>query len=534
MASHIKRTIIVFSLIALAGFALFYKLGAVPLADPDEPRYAESAREMIERGSYMVPYFNYEPRLQKPVLHYLLICASYKLLDVSEFSARLPSVLAALLVLVITFFFMQHFCGITAATLSCCIMGSTPLYFVPGRLTMPDMVFSCFIIASLFCFYLGWHALESSAKKWWYAGFYFFQVIAAWTKGPVGILVPVAVALLSLWQQRDLREIKTMRLGWSTLLVLLASASWYAYIYFYVDQTTMAAMSTRETVGRIFGTSGHDFDPLYFYFFVALPGLLPWTFLIPWALYKRFRVLAPSRLRAFFEVWFVFVFAFFSLCAIKKPQYIVMLSCVFAAWLGTVVMDTLRTASNKRDTGFIASIFAFLAIVIVGSFKGLSWLSKNQPDLIVGGMAGIFTLIMPSLAAVWLAGRGHARSALVALSFVTLLSLVPAVGYGTAWVEKNRSMKAFLQENEAVIVRARELYTGVKIFNGLPFYLRRQVVMDTDEDTLIKKLQGPEPCVVFTSDKRYAQHSSLFLPYLTAAKYGKVLLSNFAAKGLTP
>jgi hypothetical protein len=141
MASHIKCTIIVFSLIAVAGFALFYKLGAVPLADPDEPRYAESAREMIERGSYIVPYFNYEPRLQKPVLHYLLICASYKLLDVSEFSARLPSVLAALLVLFITFFFMQHFCGITAATLSCFIMGSSPLYFVPGRLTMPDIVF---------------------------------------------------------------------------------------------------------------------------------------------------------------------------------------------------------------------------------------------------------------------------------------------------------------------------------------------------------------------------------------------------------
>jgi hypothetical protein len=50
----------------------------------------------------------------------------------------------------------------------------------------------------------------------------------------------------------------------------------------------------------------------------------------------------------------------------------------------------------------------------------------------------------------------------------------------------------------------------------------------------MQKLQGTEPCVVFTSDKRYAQHSSLFLPYLTAAKYGKVLLSNFAAKGATP
>jgi 4-amino-4-deoxy-L-arabinose transferase-like glycosyltransferase len=534
MAAHIKRTIILLSLVAVIGFALLYKLGAFPLVDPDEPRYAESAREMMERGSYMVPYFNYELRLQKPVLHYLLICASYKFLDVSEFSARLPSVLAALVVLFLTFLFTQRFCGITAATLSCLIMGSSPLYFVPGRLTMPDMVFSCFMIASLFSFYLGWNSSASGVKKRWYAGFYFFQVIAAWTKGPVGILVPVAVALLSLWQQRDLRELKSLRLGRGLALVLLASLPWYVYIYFFVDKGTMTVLSQRETVGRIFGWFGRNYDPLHYYFLVVLAGMLPWTFLLPWALYRRFRTLEPSRFRHFLEVWFLFVFFFFTVCATKKAQYIVMLSCVGAAWLSTVVMDTLHETSGRRDTGLIVSLFAFLAISIVGAFKGLSWLSKNQPDLIVGGMAGIFTLIVPALASVWLASRGHARSALVALSFVTLLSLIPAVAYGTAWVEKNRSMKAFLQENEAVITQARELYTGVKIFNGLPFYLRRQVVMDTDEDTLMQKLQGTEPCVVFTSDKRYAQHSSLFSPYLTAAKYGKVLLSNFAAKGATP
>ncbi len=290
-------------------------------------------------------------------------------------------------------------------------------------------------------------------------------------------------------------------------------------------------MSTKETVGRIFGSSGHDFDPLYFYFIVVLPGLLPWTFLLPWALYKRFRMLEPSRLRTFLEVWLVFVFAFFSLCAIKKPQYVVMLSCVFAAWLATIVTDTSRASSGRRDIGLIVSLFVLLAVSIVGAFKGLAWLSKNQPDLIVGGMGMGFTLIVPALTALWLSARGHVRSALVALSLVTLLSLVPVMSYGTAWVEKNRSIKAFLKENETIIAQAREIYAGVKIFNGLPFYLRRQVVMDTDEEFLVQKLQGSERCLVFTSDKRYKHNKELFAPYLTAANYGKVLLSNFAARG---
>ena len=64
--------------------------------------------------------------------------------------------------------------------------------------------------------------------------------------------------------------------------------------------------------------------------------------------------------------------------------------------------------------------------------------------------------------------------------------------------------------------------------------LRRQVILDTDEEKLVLKLQGPEPCIVFTTDKRYKYHKELFAPYLTAAHYNKVLLSNFAAKGVAP
>ena len=533
MVMQFKRTAIIVGLLALTGFALFYKLGDVPLADPDEPRYAESAREMIEGGSIMVPYFNYEPRINKPVLYYWSICASYLLLGISEFSARVPSALSAFAILLAAFFFMKRFCGFTAASCAALVMASSPLYFVPGRLAMPDMLLGLFIILSLFSFYLAWNEQYQVRKKRWRFLFYFFQVGAAWIKGPVGILIPLAVAAASLWREHDFRELKNLRLAWSIPVVLLASAPWYLYIYFNVDQSAMAAMSTKETVGRIFGSGGHQFDPLYFYFLIALPGLLPWAVVLPWALCKRFRMPEANRLRNFLETWFVLVFVFFTLCAIKKPQYIVMLSCVFAAWFAIVLQRIVPEKGNKRDIGLIASLFVFLAVVIVGSFKGLSWISKNQPELLAGGIGLGCTLIIPSLAALWLAARGHARSALAALSFVTLLSLIPVLNQGTAWIEKHRSIKFFLQENETIISQAREIYAGVVIFNGLPFYLRRQVVMDTDEDFLLEKLRNSIPCIVFTSDKRYNHNKEIFEKYLTVQKYGKVLLSNFAAKGNT-
>ena len=223
MTIQLKTTAVLLGLLGIVGFGLFYKLGAVPLADPDEPRYAESAREMIERGSIMVPYFNYEPRINKPVLYYWSICASYMVLGVSEFSARVPSALAALAIMIAAFFFMHRFCGLGAAALSCLIMGSTPLFFVPGRLSMPDMVLGLFMVLSLFSFYLGWQEQSSRASSAGICSSIFFRLAAAWIKGPVGILIPLAVAVLSLWRARDLRELKALRLAWSIPLVLLAS-----------------------------------------------------------------------------------------------------------------------------------------------------------------------------------------------------------------------------------------------------------------------------------------------------------------------
>ena len=83
-----------------AALVMFQGLGTgtLPLIDRDEPRFAEASREMIERGDWIVPYFNDAPRLHKPPLFYWAQILSYQLLGEDELGARLPSVLAAILV----------------------------------------------------------------------------------------------------------------------------------------------------------------------------------------------------------------------------------------------------------------------------------------------------------------------------------------------------------------------------------------------------------------------------------------------------
>ena len=104
---------------------LFHVIGtwSLPLIDRDEPRFAEASREMIERGDYVVPYFNNQYRFDKPPLTYWAQVASYKVFGENDFAARFPSAIAAALVALSIFAWGSRLGG----------PGREPLEWVGGR-----------------------------------------------------------------------------------------------------------------------------------------------------------------------------------------------------------------------------------------------------------------------------------------------------------------------------------------------------------------------------------------------------------------
>ena len=84
--------------ILFVGLAAFYLYGlrSLPLVGPDEPRYAQVAREMLQRGDFITPTLGGVPWFEKPPLFYWMMMASYRVFGVSEFAARLgPAIRAA-------------------------------------------------------------------------------------------------------------------------------------------------------------------------------------------------------------------------------------------------------------------------------------------------------------------------------------------------------------------------------------------------------------------------------------------------------
>src|SRR5258708_26776331 len=86
-------------LLLFLGIAAFYLwgLGSLPLVGPDEPRYAEVAREMFGRRDLITPTLGGLPWFEKPPLLYWLMIAGYRVLGLSEYAARLGPAICGLM-----------------------------------------------------------------------------------------------------------------------------------------------------------------------------------------------------------------------------------------------------------------------------------------------------------------------------------------------------------------------------------------------------------------------------------------------------
>ena len=89
-------------LVLLAALTFLVGLGRGPITDADEAFYAEAAREMVESGDWVTPFYNYEPRFQKPILYYWLTAATYLATGPTESAARLWSALSGVGLVLLT------------------------------------------------------------------------------------------------------------------------------------------------------------------------------------------------------------------------------------------------------------------------------------------------------------------------------------------------------------------------------------------------------------------------------------------------
>ena len=347
----------------LAGilFLRLISMGCLALSDPTEARYAQISLRMSRTGDFIMPWIDVEGRLipywGKPPLHFWLTSASYRLLGASEWSARLPSYLAGLLMVWLTWRFAKHFWNERIAGWSTAILASSGLFFFVCGASAIDATLSAAVTGAMVSFAFATSLpREDGAFRW---GLLFFVFLAAgmMIKGPVAVaLVVLSIVLwLLLTKQRSLLQ----KIPWTpgTLLFLLLSVPWFVLAemktpgflrYFFINEHILRYLV--HDYGDRYG-SGHMY-PRGTSWGMLLLTFLPWSVFLVSAVMRRGRTLLQDAAKhiwsSYSVIWGLTPALFFMLSRQLLATYVLPgfagLSVAVALELTQLKSDRIRAA----------------------------------------------------------------------------------------------------------------------------------------------------------------------------------------------
>ena len=401
-------------------------LGHYDLWPPDEPRFAQVAREMRERSDYLVPHVNGQPYYEKPPLLFWLIAAcSAPLDDVTETSARLPSALAGIATVLMTYLLAQRLSGARTAFWAAIILLTSARFWWQARTGQIDMLLTACLMTA---FYALWR-FEDDRRARWLLLLYGAAAAGALAKGPVALVFPLLFLFAFYWRNRDGRRATHWVIG--TAAVLVAVALWYVPARVMAADSAGQAVSSgiggnlfRNIIGRLFlGVS--KAQPPWYYLTTIPVDLLPWTLVLPWALPWFWRSRHSGRPMWFLWCAIVPALLFFSISVGKRAIYILPLFPLFAIIIAASLVelaDSDRTAWRRRTAASWGLLLLLLGatpfLLRFSQYAALASLPLN----LFGGLAlalGVSVLLLSLLSEM------RSLSSAIAVPFAAILLVAP-------------------------------------------------------------------------------------------------------------
>ena len=459
----------------------FQSLGRFPLIEPDEGRYAEIPREMLERCDFVTPLLNYVKYFEKPPLHYWLNALFMSIFGRNEFAARFAGALMGLLAVLLTYHIGRKLFGRRSGLLAALILGTCTGFLAQARLNITDMTLTCTLSASLAFFIVAAREDERHKGRYYYAS-YLCAALAVLAKGLIGIVFPGAIIFLYLLLAKRWRLLREMRLATGILLFLLIAAPWFVLVS--MRNPEFAHFFFIHEHFERFLTKVHGrYQPFWFFIPVLIVTMLPWSLFIPAACRGvwRERHGAEGSSRLYLLIWAAFIFLFFSKSDSKLIPYILPVLPALALLMGDALAKILdgEFTSLRRHAWLAGGILATLG---VGLFLYPHLAPKPQLSGAAGAVLGLLFL-GEGVATLGSARKGNTLALFTSLClFSYLLGIVgpPVILSGIA--EKKSSKELALQ-----VARTAGRDAVVASFGyeqGLPFYAERRVVVVDDRNEL--------------------------------------------------
>jgi 4-amino-4-deoxy-L-arabinose transferase-like glycosyltransferase len=507
-------------IILLLAASVIYLIGnaSVPLWDRDEPRYAQTSRQMLRSGDWIVPRLLDEVRTAKPIFIYWCQAGAMTLLGDTAFAARLPSAIAMLLTLIVVVVVIDRTIGSRRALWTAFILATSGLSIAAAKMCITDAVQLLWVTIAQMCLVgIYVRARFPLPLVMWIA-----IALAGLTKGPVviGAQLTTMLALAALDVGRNWRSIGAWRnaIRWwqhtrpllGILIVVLICGPWLYFIH-QREPTFLPTIIGHDVLARVrTGLEGHRGPPGY-YLLTIWVTYFPWSLFLPatlvWAWRRRANPILRFALAAVIGPWVMF-----EIVQTKLVHYLLPVFPALAFLTADLLIrESRRRQGELRSRGFVGVVSGWA--ILVGLLGLLPWLALRQFDrdrIVIVATAGISVVCVAYGAIVWM--QFQSRHPLRAAAFMGCgMLLFVAALYGlylphASFLHLSPRVARVLLDNgatdrgDAIMIDYKE--------DSLAFYQGGTIRRESDDLFLLKTPPWEWPRWVVITDRVWSAHPS--------------------------
>jgi 4-amino-4-deoxy-L-arabinose transferase-like glycosyltransferase len=492
-------------LLLIVSFILFFNnLGGIALWDPDEPRQAIMAREMTDRHDYVHPYLNGEPYLEKPPFYPWMIIVAAKLKGgIDEFSSRLPAALSATLLVIVTYYVGCSLMGAQAGLLSALILATNYQFLSNARESVMDMTFA-FLIGLTAC--LNYAAILKNRRLYFILSFV-PSALAILTKGPAGLVLPAVSTFFYLISKKSLKRF-FLPLVAGCLLSAAVSSIWFLL----AGPEYIREFILHQNITRYTNAFDHIED-LFYYFHKLFFNFLPWSILLPFAVYHAFKK------RIWFPlIWFLSTFLFFEFSKSKRAIYLLSCYPACALLVGIYLKDRWSWLLANSKTNVLIRCFALILV-------GLPILSlvalRVVPSPVVAAFRQESVTLYGYIAVLVLAGGAlfysvTKKSTFPALAGLFFYFIFVGFFYNALYMpvmDRNFKSPRLITDQLGSLKEGREIYTYGFNSAGIIYYIGKPIHVFTN----LNEIKDKKSDILLIVEDEQSHHmerdlNSLFLP----------------------
>jgi 4-amino-4-deoxy-L-arabinose transferase-like glycosyltransferase len=328
--------------------------------------FAECAREMLKSNNLVTPLYHGKGFFDKPILIYWLIVGTFKTFGVGHLTARIHSIIAAVATVTIT--------GITttllyrsrqAGLLAAMMLASSFMFFSFAYLCMSDMLLVLLDTISVTLLYVGIQNERRRLGLWCLAAA--SMGLAFLTKGPVGLVLPGGMLIAYLGITKNLAILKPRYLFPMGIIAAAIASPWFIAAYQANGSGALIWFFVRENLIRYAGATYDTHKPIWFMVTSLMSGFLPWSLLLPAALWqfvkhrKAGELSEQSRGELYLWLWIAVLTGFFSFSRGKCDYYVLPIYPAAAAITGAYVARSLESTGKYARAFVIGTAVLLLA-----------------------------------------------------------------------------------------------------------------------------------------------------------------------------